>query len=99
MQLYTKILIGMVFGVVIGLCFGPNAALLEHDLYYYSNGKNAPLYLTQDLNKESLNLGAGPLKLFVIKHQEGELSNIEGKPFKVEEPQKAQGKVWAQVEF
>lgn len=99
MQLYTKILIGMVVGVVIGLCFGPNAALLEHDLYYYSNGKSAPLYLSQDLGNAPLNLGNGPLKLFVIKHQNGELSDAKGQPFTVKNQEKAQGKVWAQVEL
>jgi Na+/H+-dicarboxylate symporter len=31
MQLYTKILIGMALGVVLGLLVGPNSALLEHD--------------------------------------------------------------------
>ena len=33
MQLYTKILIGMVVGVVIGLTLGPNSPLLSHNLY------------------------------------------------------------------
>ncbi len=98
MQLYTKILIGMVVGVVVGLCFGPNAALLEHDLYYYSNGKHAPLYLGQDLNQAPVNLGSSPLKLFILEHQEGDLSDAQGKAFTVK-GKSAQGKTWAQVEL
>ena len=31
MQLYTKILIGMAIGVVLGFLVGPNTMLLEHD--------------------------------------------------------------------
>ena len=33
MQLYTKILIGMAVGAVVGLLFGPNSLLLTHDVY------------------------------------------------------------------
>ena len=32
-QIYTKILIGMAVGVVLGLTVGPKSAFLEHDLY------------------------------------------------------------------
>ena len=31
MQLYTKILIGMAVGVVLGFVIGPNTPLLNHD--------------------------------------------------------------------
>jgi proton glutamate symport protein len=95
MQLYTKILIGMVVGVIVGLCFGPNAALLDHDLYYYSNGKTAPLYLSQDMNKETLKLGDAPLKLRLLKHEEGTLTNAQGQAFK----QDMKGITWAFVEL
>ena len=33
MQLYTKILIGMAVGAVVGLLLGPNSLLLTHDVY------------------------------------------------------------------
>lgn len=33
MQLYTKILIGMAVGIVIGLTLGPNSPFLSHNLY------------------------------------------------------------------
>ena len=33
MQLYTKILIGMVVGALVGLLLGPNSLLLTHDVY------------------------------------------------------------------
>jgi proton glutamate symport protein len=95
MQLYTKILIGMVVGVIVGLCFGPNAALLDHDLYYYSNGKTAPLYLSQDTNQETLKLGDAPLKLRLLKHEEGTLTNAQGQVFK----QDMKGITWAFVEL
>lgn len=33
MQVYTKILLGMAVGVVVGLTLGPRSPLLEHDIY------------------------------------------------------------------
>ena len=33
MQLYTKILIGMVVGALVGLLLGPNSLFLTHDVY------------------------------------------------------------------
>lgn len=99
MQLYTKILIGMVFGVIVGLCFGPNAALLEHDLYYYSHGKSASLHLSEDSNSEALQLGEGPLKLSLISHQEGMLTTRQGEVIKDQKGEPILGIAWAQVEL
>lgn len=47
MQIYTKILIGMVVGAVIGLAAGPKSPLLEKDLYVLSS-KTAQLYAEYD---------------------------------------------------
>lgn len=48
MQIYTKILIGMAVGVIIGLTLGPKSSFLQHDLYAFSNGNGAPLYLEKE---------------------------------------------------
>ena len=37
MKIYTKILIGMAVGVVVGFTLGPNSALLTHDLIEVTN--------------------------------------------------------------
>ena len=98
MQLYTKILIGMVIGVIVGLCFGPNAALLEHDLYYYSSAKKIPLYLKQNAQEETVTLGSGPIKLSLLKHEKGKILDSKGQVFKDQSGKEIEDIVWAHVE-
>jgi Na+/H+-dicarboxylate symporter len=42
-KIYTKILIGMVVGAVIGLTLGPKSNLLEHDLYKIKDASKATI--------------------------------------------------------
>ena len=48
MKLHTQILLGMLAGAALGLAFGPNAALLPHDVYQLSAASQAELRLTPD---------------------------------------------------
>ena len=69
MQIYTKILLGMAIGTVIGLCLGPKSTFLEHDLYRFSRCDAAKL-TTEDgsetISFSVLGKGAGlPLDLKV----------------------------------
>jgi proton glutamate symport protein len=79
MKLYTQILLGMLVGVVVGLCFGPNAALLDHDLYYYSKGSQANVYLSPDDTTASLKFGDHPLGLDLIDYKQSDLTDKMGK--------------------
>ena len=99
MQLYTKILIGMLVGVLDGLGFGPNAALLDHDMYYYGKASNAQLYLKVDQVDPAIELGGGELKLKIIKHREGVLHDALGKEILNDEGAKERGNAWALVSF
>ena len=45
MQIYTKILIGMAVGVLIGLTLGPKSSFLTPDLYTVPSSENPPLFL------------------------------------------------------
>ncbi|MCA9547590.1 MAG: dicarboxylate/amino acid:cation symporter [Myxococcales bacterium] len=45
MQIYTKILLGMAVGTVVGLTLGPNSSLLEADVYSLRDGGAAEVRL------------------------------------------------------
>jgi Na+/H+-dicarboxylate symporter len=47
-QVYTKILIGMLVGAILGLTLGPNSALLEADIYKVTDWERLDLRLDQD---------------------------------------------------
>jgi Na+/H+-dicarboxylate symporter len=79
MQLYTQILIGMLIGVVIGLGFGPNALLLEHDQYSFNQASRAHVYLTPDQSTSQLKLGDSKLNLKLIEYKEEEVADKKGK--------------------
>jgi proton glutamate symport protein len=91
MKLYTQILLGMLFGVIVGLGFGPNALLLDHDLYYFSSGKSAHIYVQSDQASARLPIGEHSISLHLIKHKMGMVKDVLGKSHEV--PQ------WAEVEF
>jgi len=91
MKLYTQILIGMLIGVVVGLLFGPNAALLPHDLYAFSDASSADVRLSPDDSAPSLALSGGRLSLSLIEHKMGEVKDSKGVSF--ERP------TWAKVSF
>ena len=48
MKIYTKILIGMVVGAMVGLFVGPRSSFLEHDLYKVKDGSSIELRLSAD---------------------------------------------------
>ncbi|MCB9544766.1 MAG: dicarboxylate/amino acid:cation symporter [Myxococcales bacterium] len=60
MQIYTKILIGMAVGVVLGITLGPKSDLLTHDLYRV---KRAEVRLDRDDAKTAVSLGAAEVGL------------------------------------
>lgn len=91
MKLYTQILIGMLVGVLVGLLFGPNAALLPHDLYTFNQASSADIRLSMDANAPKLPLAGGRLSLTLIEHKMGEVKDLQGKSY--ERP------VWAKVNF
>lgn len=91
MKLYTQILLGMLFGVIVGLGFGPNALLLDHDLYYFSSGTSAHVYVQSDQTSARLPIGEHPISLHLIQHKVGMVKDVLGKSHEV--PQ------WAEVEF
>jgi proton glutamate symport protein len=62
MQIYTKILLGMAVGAVIGLTLGPRSALLEADLYRIK-GPQAVLHLDPQKPETRLVLPAGDVRL------------------------------------
>jgi len=91
MKLYTQILIGMLIGVVVGLLFGPNAALLPHDLYTFQRAADADLRLSPRDEAPPLALAGSRLNLDLIEHQMGTVTDAQGQSF--ERP------VWAKVSF
>lgn len=79
MQVYTKILIGMAVGAVIGLTLGPNSALLEHDLYSYKDGTRAEIYLDRDDPGTRIELpGPAPLGFQATEIVSGEIIDPTG---------------------
>lgn len=81
MQVYTKILIGMVVGALVGGFLGPNAATLEHDLYVIPDGRGVEVRLKLDEPSSKLNLPKAPLELA----REGEVrrgtfKDVKGEP-------------------
>ena len=56
MQIYTKILIGMVVGAVIGLALGPQSRFLEHDFYKINDATSVELrFAVTDFPSDSRN--------------------------------------------
>lgn len=79
MQVYTKILIGMAVGAVIGLTLGPNSSLLDHDLYKFKNGARAELYLDRADPATRIEFPAGvPLDFQATEVVTGEVVDATG---------------------
>lgn len=62
MQVYTKILIGMAVGAVVGLTLGPNSSLLEHDRYKLRDSSTVEIYLDRSDPQSRLELPTIPGK-------------------------------------
>jgi Na+/H+-dicarboxylate symporter len=92
MQIYTKILIGMAFGAIVGATLGPTSELLSHDLYKINDASTARLYLDQKDPTSSVKFPAGtPIELTVLKTIRKALADAKGK--QIECP------IWAQVDL
>ena len=92
MAVYTKILIGMVIGVVVGLTLGPKSEFLEHDTYVVSDGSRLDLFLDPADPESGVELPSGyALRLPVQEVRYGELEDSQGETFRVRE--------WAKVKI
>ena len=92
MAVYTKILIGMVIGVVVGLTLGPKSEFLEHDTYVISDGSQLSLFLNPDDPESRLELPSGyGLRLPVEEVRHAELEDSQGETFRVRQ--------WAKVKI
>ena len=78
MKLYTQILLGMLFGVIVGLTLGPRSQLLSADLYTFSRGDQARLYLDEAGEKPLQALSSAPLSLKLISYKKEETAGSEG---------------------
>ncbi|MBM4291457.1 MAG: dicarboxylate/amino acid:cation symporter [Deltaproteobacteria bacterium] len=83
MKLHTQILLGMLAGAALGLAFGPNAALLPHDVYSLSAASQADLRAAPDDGAARLSLGGAPLELRILEERQGELRDALGAPHRV----------------
>jgi Na+/H+-dicarboxylate symporter len=59
-QVYTKILIGMLVGALVGLLLGPNSSLLPADMYKVTQWERLDLRLQRDDPSTALRLPAKP---------------------------------------
>ena len=74
MQLYTKILIGMAIGVVLGFLIGPNSVLMRHDGVKLTPGAKIHLEASKDAAVAPASRGIRTAKLL---EQKGEWMKIE----------------------
>jgi proton glutamate symport protein len=73
MKIYTKILLGMIIGAVVGLTLGPTSELLEHDLYKVADGSRVHLRLDRQDAASELPLPEGvgvSLKVIEVLNEE-----------------------------
>ncbi len=90
MQVYTKILIGMLVGAIIGLTLGPNSSLLEADLYKVTAWDRLDLQIDKDDPSTAVRLPEKPnnpngtttapkaLRLQILETQDTELTDKHG---------------------
>lgn len=78
MQIYTKILLGMAVGAVIGLTLGPNSPLLERDAYQVRNAARQEFRLDRNDPSSKIALPAGPLQFRQLEVIEAERVDLTG---------------------
>jgi proton glutamate symport protein len=73
-QVYTKILIGMIVGAVLGLLLGPNSSLLEADIYRVTTWERLALRIDRDDPTSAIELPgkrdggeSSPLRLEILE--------------------------------
>ena len=91
MQIYTKILLGMFVGAVIGLTLGPTSTFLEHDLYPVKNASSVTIRLDVDQPESRLELPDVPLEFHVLERRTGTMTDSVGESHTVVE--------WVRVQF
>ncbi|MFT5433346.1 MAG: proton glutamate symport protein, partial [Myxococcota bacterium] len=80
MQIYTKILIGMAVGAVVGLTVGPTSSLLPHDLYKVKDAGSIHLRLDKDNPDSAVPLPSGvEIELLTQEVVEGPVADESGK--------------------
>ncbi len=90
MQVYTKILIGMLVGAVLGLTLGPNSSFLEADVYKVTSWERLDLQTDRDDPSTAFRLPAKPdnpgakastpkpLRMQILQTQTAELTDASG---------------------
>lgn len=91
MQIYTKILIGMAVGVVIGLFAGPNSAFLERDLYRVDDASRVHLRLDRGDASTEVKLPAVELAMRQLEVVEEGVQSATGQTVTLP--------VWVRVRF
>ncbi len=92
MQLYTKILIGMVVGAVVGLVLGPNSLLLTHDVYAIRDAAQIVFQQNPTEAASRVQMPAGvPLQMRLLETRFEQHADLLGEERKVP--------VWARVRF
>lgn len=92
MQIYTKILIGMAVGALLGIFLGPNSLFLTHDLYKIPDP--AQVVFQQDPADQSsrVQLPAGiPIRMMLLETRREKRQDLIGEEQEVP--------VWAKVQF
>jgi Na+/H+-dicarboxylate symporter len=78
MQIYTKILLGMVVGATLGLTVGPESSFLPHDLYKLGDASKVTLLLDKDDPSTALSLPPVALHLSLDEVEEGPVADQSG---------------------
>jgi len=89
-QVYTKILIGMLVGAILGLTLGPNSSFLEADIYKVTSWERLDLQTDKDDPSTAFRLPAKPkkaggkptapkpLRLSIVEAESTELTDSQG---------------------
>lgn len=91
MQIYTKILIGMAVGAVLGLFLGPNSAFLRHDTYKLKDPSKFSFQTDPDDAETALTLPSRSTRFRVIGEKKELLTDARGDTQEV--------LTWAKVQF
>ncbi len=84
MKIYTKILIGMAVGAILGLTLGPKSGLLEHNSYKVSKPSQVVLLTDKDNPESALSIsGKEPLTLRTVETVYKDVTDKNGKTLKL----------------
>ncbi len=84
MKIYTKILIGMAVGAILGLTLGPKSGLLEHNSYKVSKPSQVTLLTDKDNPASALSIpGKEPLTLRTVETIYKDVTDKNGKTLKL----------------